>query len=146
MDTKDRFQKLLAGLRCGKLAETGADYLRRVEWVRDLKKAEVVTSLPKAQLPRPEAKGPDAYAIKHTFMVDIDHPCYLVPSTTEGHYHLYIDVPGGVGQEAFFGLLRAMVAAGIVEPGYAEASIEQGHTSLRPPWRKKESSDGKARA
>lgn len=140
VSTKDKFKALLKTRRMGKFAKTSAtEYGRGVEWVSDPKEAEVVTSLPAGKMPRPGEEGDD---IRHLFMVDIDHPCFLVPSTTEGHHHLYIDVPGGVRQREFFDLMGAMAHAGIVEPGYVEASMDQGHASLRPPWVKKERTNG----
>jgi hypothetical protein len=53
----------------------------------------------------------------HTIMLDLDVPATLVPSSTPGHSHLYIDVP--------------------LEDGYVSASIERGHTALRLPGVKK---------
>lgn len=72
----------------------------------------------------------------HTVMLDIDHPTRLVPSTTPGHWHLYIDV--AMPWWRYRKLLRALAMAGIIETGYARASIQRGFTSLRLPWVKKE--------
>ena len=72
----------------------------------------------------------------HTVMLDIDHPVRLVPSSTEGHYHLYIDHP--IKEQVYFDLLRTMALAGVIEWGYYEASRARGGTHLRLPWVKKD--------
>lgn len=73
---------------------------------------------------------------RHYLMIDLDVQSYLVPSTTPGHSHLYIDrdIPWSDLEQ----LLRALAACGIVEPGYVNASIERRSTTLRLPWIKKE--------
>jgi hypothetical protein len=73
----------------------------------------------------------------HTVMLDLDVPAKLVPSTTEGHSHLYIDVP--IKWHDYTKLLQALADAGIIEEGYRSASLSRGRTSLRLPWVKKES-------
>jgi len=75
---------------------------------------------------------------KHTIMIDLDVPARLVPSSTPGHTHLYIDTP--TSWDAFCVLLDALVIAGVLEEGYANASKARGYTALRLPWIKKEAS------
>lgn len=53
----------------------------------------------------------------------------LIGSSTEGHFHLYIDSLLDTG--AYMTLLEAMAQAGVVEWGYYEASKVQGRTCLR---------------
>lgn len=72
---------------------------------------------------------------KHTVMLDLDVPAVLIPSSTQGHSHLYIDVPLEWGQ--LEKLLHALADAGVIEGGYAEASIAREHTTLRLPWIRK---------
>lgn len=72
----------------------------------------------------------------HTVMLDIDRPVRLVPSTTPGHWHLYIDV--AMPWWRYRKLLRALKNAGIIEPGYYSASVARRCTALRLPWVKKE--------
>lgn len=74
---------------------------------------------------------------RHAVVLDIDHESWLVKSTTPGHYHLYIDVPGGIDWMKYGTMLLAMADAGVLEPGYVNASIERGHTAARLPWVKK---------
>lgn len=68
----------------------------------------------------------------HRFAIDVDLPVTAIPSTTPGHWHLYIDVD--MSWEAYADVLRALAYAGVIETGYARASIKRGYTSLRPPW------------
>lgn len=72
----------------------------------------------------------------HYPVLDIDLPCELVPSSTPGHFHLYIDHP--VSDGAYWDLIAAMVACGIVQPGYLGASRARGYTAARLPWVRKE--------
>lgn len=74
---------------------------------------------------------------KHALLLDIDHPAWLVKSSTEGHFHLYIDVPGGIRHDDYMRLLGSLADCGVIEHGYAGASQRRGHTSLRLPWVKK---------
>lgn len=75
------------------------------------------------------------HAGKHTVAIDLDVSAVLVPSSTPGHSHLYIDVP--MTWETYANLLKALSAAGIVEDGYVQACIRRKHTSLRLPWIRK---------
>ena len=71
----------------------------------------------------------------HAPVIDLDFPCELIPSSTEGHFHLVLDrlIPA----EAYFTLLDAMAEAGLVEPGYAGSSRKRGYSAIRLPWVKK---------
>lgn len=71
---------------------------------------------------------------RHVVAIDVDYPTYLVESSTEGHYHLYIDVPGGIPHEKYLRLLDALADAGVIQRGYAKVSKERGHSDLRLPW------------
>lgn len=77
---------------------------------------------------------------RHILAVDIDMPAALVPSSTKGHYHLYIDHE--MTWTTYTSLLMALAEAGIVEPGYADASIRRGATHLRTPWNRKTDGNG----
>lgn len=72
---------------------------------------------------------------RHIVAIDLDVPALLVPSTTPGHSHLYIDVE--MDWDTYENLLGALVLAGIVESGYVSASIDRQATVLRTPWTKK---------
>lgn len=72
---------------------------------------------------------------QHYPVIDLDVPAMLIPSTTPGHSHLFIDTM--LDELAYFDLLDAMAKARIVEPGYVGASRRRGHTAVRLPWHRK---------
>lgn len=74
---------------------------------------------------------------RHVLLIDIDHPAYLIPSTTPGHSHLYVDVPGGISDEDYWLLIECLSDAGVIEEGYFKASEARGFTAARLPWVKK---------
>lgn len=84
----------------------------------------------------PATVAPVAGLDAHRVVLDIDLPCKLIPSSTPGHHHLYIDAP--MSWEVYRQLLEVLAKAGIIEPGYAKASIERGHTCVRLPWIRKD--------
>ena len=71
----------------------------------------------------------------HYPCIDIDIPIRLVPSSTPGHSHLYVDEP--ITWDTYKNLLVALAEAGIVEEGYLNASVYQGGTTVRMPHVKK---------
>lgn len=72
----------------------------------------------------------------HMPVLDIDFPCELRESETPGHFHLFIDKP--IRWEDYSRLLMALGDAGVLEEGYARASIKrkQSFVAIRP-WKKK---------
>lgn len=72
----------------------------------------------------------------HAPVLDIDVPAFLVPSSTYGHSHLYIDAP--MQWERYAELLKALGDAGVLEPGYVGASLARKHTAVRLPWVRKD--------
>lgn len=72
----------------------------------------------------------------HALLLDLDVPAWLVPSSTEGHSHLYVDV--SIPTVTYYALLDALSDAGVIQHGYANASKHRGGTALRLPWVKKE--------
>lgn len=71
----------------------------------------------------------------HAPVLDLDFPAELVPSTTEGHFHLYLDHE--IPEDRYFRLLDALADCGIIERGYASASKRRGFSAVRVPWVKK---------
>lgn len=71
----------------------------------------------------------------HKLIIDLDMPGQLIPSTTPGHFHLYVDKE--IPEAAWSTLLFALASAGLIEPGYMRASITRGFTAVRLPWIKK---------
>lgn len=116
----------LAGLTLQKVDVLGDDYDpastgRTV--VDDLDAANVITS---------KVVGRSS----HKILLDLDVPAKLIPSSTPGHSHLYIDRE--LTWEAYGKLLHALAEAGVIERGYVGASGERGYTALRLPWIRKE--------
>lgn len=68
---------------------------------------------------------------QHAPALDLDVPAELLPSSTVGHSHLYIDVP--TSWRRYKRLLRALWKAGIIERGYYRASVARRQTHLRKP-------------
>ena len=71
----------------------------------------------------------------HRPVLDLDMNAALIPSATTGHFHLYIDKL--VKWDDYVELLEALSRCGIIEPGYASASIERGYSSARLPTKPK---------
>jgi len=99
--------------------------------VTDLGQAQVVSSLHRPELHETGARD------RHALVLDIDHPAWLVKSSTPGHFHLYVDVPGGIPHQDYMDLLGALATARVIETGYAGASASRGHSDVRLPWIKK---------
>lgn len=68
---------------------------------------------------------------KHRVMLDLDCPHVYVPSSTEGHGHLIIDVPQDFNN--LLTLLNLMFEMGILQSGFAAATKHRGETWLRAP-------------
>ena len=73
----------------------------------------------------------DPSAKYHQPTLDIDLPCRLVPSQTEGHFHLYIDLPNPLTWPEYAELLGALADAGIIQEGFADASLYRQFSALR---------------
>lgn len=69
---------------------------------------------------------------RHAPVIDLDVPVTLLPSTTPGHSHLYIDVP--MEWRQYLDILIALEAAKVVEEGYLNASATREFGTLRLPW------------
>lgn len=72
---------------------------------------------------------------RHVIAVDVDVPAWLVPSSTEGHSHLYVDLE--MSWEDYKEWLLASAKIGLLEEGYVNAAIQRGMTSVRTPWTRK---------
>lgn len=76
----------------------------------------------------------------HRPILDLDFECRLVPSTTKGHYHLYMDGLD-ITWPKYKVLLVALADAGVISEAYMRESIKKGFTAARLPWVKKEEDD-----
>jgi hypothetical protein len=68
----------------------------------------------------------------HKPILDIDFGAQLIPSSTPGHFHLYLDK--AMSWYQYKKLLSALRQAGIIEPGYQQASVNRGYSAVRLPW------------
>jgi len=65
------------------------------------------------------------------FIVGMEAFAELVPSSTPGHSHLYIDTEMPWKDYRWF--LKSLARAGIIEEGFYRASVEREQTMLRKP-------------
>lgn len=94
----------------------------------DLDAANVVSSIRRGD-------EPGKSWTEHWPVLDLDIPAALVPSSTPGHSHLYLDVR--VSEDAFWRMCDALAGAGVLQPGYVNACKSRGYTSVRLPWIRK---------
>ena len=110
-------------------AEGDIDYTEAAQELPDvadnINDAQVITSRVEFPENSPELN-------MHRPILDIDFPAQLIPSSTEGHFHLYLDKP--MPWSTYKKLLRALAEAGIIEGGYARASEARKYTAVRLPW------------
>jgi len=70
--------------------------------------------------------------VSHMPVLDIDRMAVrVVPSTTPGNFHLYIDKP--MPWSDYAELIEMLAVVGIIERGYANASLERRATFVRKP-------------
>lgn len=70
-------------------------------------------------------------AVLHAPALDVDFPCRVLPSSTWGHSHLYIDK--AMTWREYKRFLKALVKVGIIEKGYYNAAMNSKQTMLRKP-------------
>jgi hypothetical protein len=119
------------------LSAYGHDLYKVLKWAGESSAGEdcdrEAASLDEADIITSHVHGPRDL---HTVMLDLDVPAHLVPSSTPGHSHLYIDAP--MPWRTYKRLLVALADAGVIEHGYANVSVARRFTALRLPWIKKE--------
>lgn len=71
----------------------------------------------------------------HRPVLDLDFDVRVVPSSTPGHHHLYID--RFLRWDQYLALLEALATAGIVQHGFVKGARDRGHTAVRVPWVRK---------
>lgn len=118
-------------LHVAKLATSDYDDTEIGRPVADIETANVVSSIMRGHTPAPGGGGSG----HHLPVLDLDVPAVLIPSSTDGHWHLYLDVQ--VPDAAYWPMLEALATAGVLEGGYVRASKARGYTSVRLPWVKK---------
>jgi hypothetical protein len=138
---------LLGELVTMKVTQWAVDSDGMDNWEDDREPADILDGANVVTSKRIPPKAPHWYGEKqaaeyaagvksnHAILLDIDVPAWLVPSSTEGHSHLYVDVH--CREEDYFAFLDAAAKVGLIQYGYASASKKKGATFLRLPWVKK---------
>lgn len=67
----------------------------------------------------------------HMPVLDLDFPARLEPSSTPGHFHLYLDVP--LDWNEYTDMLTSLQRVGVLEDGFVGASLAKGGTFVRKP-------------
>lgn len=125
----------------GALPTSDSVYVHKHTRTRSLADAEAITSwaehLPPVSIPKvitTERHPRLDYETQpmHYPVLDLDFPAELIPSSTPGHFHLYLGK--AVPSAAYFTMLEAMVEAGLLEEGFVNASVARGYTAARMPW------------
>lgn len=71
----------------------------------------------------------------HKPVLDFDFSCELIPSSTPGCFHLYINKY--IDSDKYEKLLLALLDCGLLQKGFVNNSIKRGASFVRPPWIKK---------
>lgn len=71
----------------------------------------------------------------HQPVIDLDFPAHLEPSTTPGHFHLYLDKV--IRWPEYQRLLSVLYDVGIIGEGYYKMALVRGQTFVRYPGVKK---------
>jgi len=73
---------------------------------------------------------------KHAPAIDLDFPIHAIPSTTPGHYHLYLERE--LEWKQYEKLLKVMAEIGLIEKGFYQSAMHFKQTYLRLPHIKKD--------
>lgn len=111
----------------GKGSSGDVDQHEEMTVTGDVEKATALLS----SMDMPEAIEKVAGSV-HRPVLDIDFPAQLIPSTTEGHYHLLLDLP--MEWPVYVKLLDVLAEVGVIEEGYALAAKRRGYSAVRLPW------------
>lgn len=84
----------------------------------------------------------DAPVALHLPVIDIDFEARLLPSTTEGHYHLYLDGMRPLLWEEYCDLLCTLAETGVISERYVDHCLDRGQSLVRAPWTKKLPGEG----
>lgn len=68
---------------------------------------------------------------RHAPVLDLDYEARLYPSKTAGHWHLELDRE--LPWWKYRILLRVLSWCGLIEQGYAKASIKRGYSAIHKP-------------
>lgn len=68
----------------------------------------------------------------HRPLLDLDWDSALLPSSTPGHHHLYINK--AMSWDSYKKFLTVCKEVGLLQAGFVDNAIKRGATSLRLPW------------
>lgn len=71
----------------------------------------------------------------HAPAFDLDRRAVLIPTTTPGNHHMYIDEV--LSWRQYRALLRGFYKSGLLDPSVYWRSLYRGSTYVRPPWVRK---------
>lgn len=71
----------------------------------------------------------------HALLLDLDMPAYLIPSSTPGKSHLYVDVR--MDYDKMIAVMEALEAAGVIQGAWVHLTKEREQAALRTPWTRK---------
>lgn len=101
-------------------------------------KANLVTSLLKEDPAFDFGQGP-----LHAPAIDLDFPARLVPSSTEGHFHLFID--SKLTWPQYVCLLTGFLMAGLIQKRWYQAAMARGYSALRHNTTKQKEAEDRGR-
>lgn len=96
---------------------------REVLWQQD---ANLVGSRLAGYPPETESES-----VHHLPVLDLDYHADLVPSSTPGHFHLYLD--RSLSWEKYEKLLKVLAEVGILEKGYVDQALIRKQSFVRLP-------------
>lgn len=73
--------------------------------------------------------------VAHKPVLDLDMDVLVLPSSTPGHHHLYID--HAMPWNEYSLLMNVLAHVGILQDGYVRASHHRSESFLRTPWTRK---------
>jgi hypothetical protein len=136
--TGQRYAKFVDGLRTAVVDfETDSESIEtgNVEKIKADKPLAEANSVGSLYIPSDDM----TFRTTHKPVLDIDVPAMLVPSSTPGHHHLYIDAP--MSWPDYMKLMKVLGEVGILQKGYVRASIEREASWVRTPWTRKGAQD-----
>ena len=102
----------------------------------DLEQVEAISSSWREQRPQNQHVDDAGNPVsRHGLLIDLDVAAWLIPSSTAGHGHLYVDLD--LDERDLWEFLEAAAKIGLVEDGYVSACRSRGMTSVRAPWVRK---------
>lgn len=110
-----------------KTLDRGYNKLDDVKRVNDAAEANLIGS----KTTTLKMDGYGGSANRHAPVLDIDFQAQLIPSSTPGHYHLYLDKE--MSWWRYKRLLKSLYKAGIIEKGYYKGSLQTKQTLVRKP-------------